>query len=111
MNFKQMTKIKDKETMIKELADLLALLPDEEVAWMYLYINTWYLKSVVQSIPILTDTEMVVEILTTMHKKGTVPIQLDDALKRGVLIRSNGDKIGNTDFRKLHNLQVNIQPR
>ena len=45
MNLKQMTKIKDKETMIKELADLLALLPDEEVARMYLYINTWYLKS------------------------------------------------------------------
>lgn len=37
MNLKQMTKIKDKETMIKELADLLALLPDEEVARMYLY--------------------------------------------------------------------------
>lgn len=47
MNLKQMTKIKDKETMIKELADLLALLPDEEVTRMYLYINTWYLKSVV----------------------------------------------------------------
>lgn len=47
MNLKQMTKIKDKETMIKELTDLLALLPDEEVARMYLYINTWYLKSVV----------------------------------------------------------------
>lgn len=74
MNLKQMTKIKDKETMIKELADLLALLPDEEVARMYLYINTWYLKSVVYSIPILTGTEMVVEILTATHKKGTVPI-------------------------------------
>ena len=47
MKLKQMTKIKDKETMIKELADLLALLPDEEVARMYLYINTGYLKSVV----------------------------------------------------------------
>ena len=47
MNFKQMTQIKHKETMIKELADLLALLPDEEVARMYLYINTWYLTSVV----------------------------------------------------------------
>lgn len=45
MNLKQMTKIKDKETMIKELADLLALLPDEEVARMYLYINTWYLEN------------------------------------------------------------------
>ena len=42
MNFKQKTKIKDKETMIKELADLLALLPEEEVARMYLYITTWY---------------------------------------------------------------------
>ena len=43
-----MVSVERKEgTMIKELADLLALLPDEEVARMYLYINTWYLKSVV----------------------------------------------------------------
>lgn len=63
MNLKQMTKIKDKETMIKELADLLALLPDEEVARMYLYINTWYLKSVVQK----ASTETVAETLTVMH--------------------------------------------
>lgn len=70
MNLKQMTKIKDKETMIKELADLLALLPDEEVARMvsvYQYMvfeigcieskyrngsrdinrHAWYLKSIV----------------------------------------------------------------
>lgn len=63
MNLKQMTKIKDKETMIKELADLLALLPDEEVARMYLYINTWYLKSVVWK----ASTETVAETLTVMH--------------------------------------------
>ena len=43
-----MVSVERKEgTMIKELADLLALLPDEEVARMYLYINTWYLESVV----------------------------------------------------------------
>ena len=59
-----MTKIKDKETMIKELADLLALLPDEEV-YQYMVFeigcieskyrngsrdinrHAWYLKSIV----------------------------------------------------------------
>ncbi len=43
MDFEQMTKIKDRETMIKELVDLLTILPDKEVARMYLYLNTWYL--------------------------------------------------------------------